>query len=78
VRRYAKIVNLSTHDETRVCMPQVCEYFGVGRRTVLKWVANNLLPAIKIDDVGEYRFKVADLVALERALTERAQHRAST
>ena len=69
---YIPLKNLQTHDEPHVRMRQVVEYFNVERRVVLKWVENGLLPALKLDG-GEWRFKVADLIALERTLTDRAR-----
>lgn len=75
-RSARRILDLETHDEIHVRMSQVIAYFAVGRRVVMKWIDNGLLPAKKVDDGGEWRFKVADLRTLDKQLEARGREAA--
>ncbi len=70
-RHVRRIAELSSHDEVYVRMRQVTDYFNVDRRTVLKWVDNGILPGLKVEDGGAWRFKVTDLIELTRKLASK-------
>lgn len=68
-----RIASLDTHPEAYVRFAQVEQYFGVGRKIVMKWIEHGLLKGMRTGgESGEWRFKVDHLRDLERMLSDRA------
>lgn len=44
----------------------ICDFTGVSNKTVLKWVEEKQIKAVKLPNSGVYRFYAADIVKFMR------------
>ena len=56
---------LSSEPERWVSLQEICDYLGVKRYTVMKWLAHKNMPAVKIGRL--WKFKVSEVDEWVRA-----------
>lgn len=48
-----------TDTDRWLSMSEICEYLGISRDTVVKWISNNNMPAHKIGRL--WKFKISEI-----------------